>query len=288
MKASTYLKQLWIGTAMLFIMAVSVTTATYAWFTSNRVVVTDKVSGRSDTDMVSLLIGESGGDSFQGGTECRITRVNAQAEDVLMPVSTADLKNFVYNDGSVEDMAVSFEKAEEEYYYHGRVYLKAESAGHDPNQVLALYLDGAADRGNPFKNAKGNVLNSARLGLEFVGENKSYILRAGEDRNNAPDRAQNTSINGVVLGEGQVIDSAGGVLRAVNDPSISMNDVLLGEEIAGTGAKPLLYMELNKIYQLDLYIYLEGCDPDCTESVAMDEMDLQLAFYGVLTGKDGQ
>ena len=42
-------------------------------------------------------------------------------------------------------------------------------------------------------------------------------------------------------------------------------------------------MELNKIYQLDMYFYLEGCDPDClNETVGMTGAYLSLAFFGML------
>ena len=33
----------------------------------------------------------------------------------------------------------------------------------------------------------------------------------------------------------------------------------------------------------NMYFYLEGCDPDCSDSVSYDEADLHLAFYGVLS-----
>ena len=51
--------------------------------------------------------------------------------------------------------------------------------------------------------------------------------------------------------------------------------------------KPLLQMELNRVYKLDIYFYLEGCDPDCSSSVELDEADLYLAFYGVLDREEG-
>ena len=50
----------------------------------------------------------------------------------------------------------------------------------------------------------------------------------------------------------------------------------------GQGGGPLLEMELGRVYQVDVYFYLEGCDPDCTESIAFDDGYLHLAFYGVL------
>ena len=46
--------------------------------------------------------------------------------------------------------------------------------------------------------------------------------------------------------------------------------------------QPLLLMELNREYTMDVYFYLEGCDPDCTDDIWHNGVDLQLAFYGIL------
>ena len=47
-------------------------------------------------------------------------------------------------------------------------------------------------------------------------------------------------------------------------------------------------MQIGKIYSLDIYFYLEGCDPDCTDSVSFNTADLQLSFYGVLAGEESR
>ena len=46
--------------------------------------------------------------------------------------------------------------------------------------------------------------------------------------------------------------------------------------------KALLTMEFNRIYPVDIYFYLEGCDPDCSDALSFDVAELYLAFYGVL------
>ena len=38
---------------------------------------------------------------------------------------------------------------------------------------------------------------------------------------------------------------------------------------------------------LDIYFYLEGCDPDCSDSVSFDNANLHLAFYGAVSQKEG-
>ena len=48
-------------------------------------------------------------------------------------------------------------------------------------------------------------------------------------------------------------------------------------------------MKLNQIYTLDVYFYLEGCDPDCSDGISQNMADIHLAFFGVLNqGEDNQ
>ena len=43
-------------------------------------------------------------------------------------------------------------------------------------------------------------------------------------------------------------------------------------------------LNLNETYTVDVYFYLEGCDPDClSDKVALTKATLNLAFYGLLT-----
>lgn len=270
---------------MLLLLAASTGAATYAWFSSNSIVKTDVVSGRSSTDEVKLLISSSGGSSFRGDKEASITQVNKQKTDKLMPVSTADLSHFVYNTGSIQGDAAFFEKVkEEQYYYHGRIYIQAVAENHGKNERMQLYLDNDSENGGAFlQNTKGSIANAARLGLVFEDGDK-VILRLSEDSNAKNERAGDTILNGSKLSAGQVIDSSGSSLKAVKDPSVALKDYLAGDSGLGEGAeKPLFSMELNRIYEVDIYFYLEGCDPDCSDVTQLGKTDFHLAFYGVLT-----
>ena len=47
---------------------------------------------------------------------------------------------------------------------------------------------------------------------------------------------------------------------------------------------PIVDLTINEIYTLDIYFYLEGCDPDClSDRVGMKDASLNLAFFGVLS-----
>ena len=61
--------------------------ATFAWFSSNSIVNTDKVTGNTSTDTVELLISSTGIGNFQPGKEANLVQVNASSSELLMPVS---------------------------------------------------------------------------------------------------------------------------------------------------------------------------------------------------------
>ncbi|MBP3205571.1 MAG: hypothetical protein J6M66_09130 [Lachnospiraceae bacterium] len=267
------------------VVAMSFVAATYAWFSSNSIVQTDYVTGRADTDTVELQVSSSGGGSFEAQERAPISQVNSTSAEQLLPVSTADLDSFVFSTGTVDNAAVSFVKVENErYYYHGRVYLRAVAEGHSENAKLRIYLDNAEESGGAlFQNRKGYMANAARLGLKFDGGNR-HILRVSEESNPDANRAFNTVLNGSKLGDDQVIDSSGDSLRAVGDPSESLAAYTVGAEgLTDNSVKPLFTMNLNQIYEVDIYFYMEGCDPDCSDVTQLDALDFHLSFYGILT-----
>ncbi len=259
--------------------------ATYAWFSSNSIVNTNRVEGRSGTDTVELQISSTAGDGFKAGSEAALVQVNASSSEMLMPVSTADLRTFVTNAGTVDGKAIHFEKiVGEKYVYHGRVYLKAAAQGHEGGK-LALYLDGAESAGGNFaQNVNGYVVNAARLGLLFDGGN-TRILRLSESNNPAAQQISNAVLNGTEVKPGQVINGSTDPMQIAGDPSLPMARFMVGDDgLSGNASvEPLIMMELNRIYAVDVYFYLEGCDPDCSDVTKLDSLNLHLAFYGVLT-----
>ena len=266
--------------AMMALLLASLSAATYAWFSTNAIVQTDRVSGKTGTEMVTLLVSSIGGNDFRGASSADIAHVNTTSSESLMPVSTSDLQHFVYNNGNIDEMAVNFVRVQnEQYYYHGRVFLKASAQGMPENAKLKLYLDNA---GGLFANMAGYMANAARLGLTFDG-GSAKILRISENANPENGRRVNTVVNGTILQADQVISSAGDSLQIVQDPSVSYLNYTIGEDGQPQGnVSPIFVMELNRIYAVDIYFYMEGCDPDCTDITQLDHLDLRLAFYGIL------
>lgn len=263
--------------------------ATYAWFTSNRAVSTSTATARTGEETLELQLSSRGGSSFQSAQTVGITQVNGTQATYLMPVSTADLRNFVYCPATVSDKAIHFQKVEnEQYYYHGRVYLRAVGSGWSSGTQLKLYLD--QSDGLLGQASSGTLLNAGRLGLVFDGNTSSpVILRLTENESASSQQAYNTVVNGRTLGKNQVLRYQNGSVQAASDPSVPVTDytVTFGSDRITLPGKALFTMELNQIYTLDIYFYLEGCDPDCSDSVSFDSANLHLAFYGAINQKEG-
>ena len=134
--------RIWFLSVTTIAALLALSAATYAWFTSNRQVSTNTASARTGEETLELQVSSIGGGGFRSEENATIRQVNSQSQDRLMPVSTADLVNFVYAPSTNGGMASSFKKVEkEEYLYHGRLYLRAEGAGWPSSARLKLYLD---------------------------------------------------------------------------------------------------------------------------------------------------
>ncbi len=277
-----------LGVTTLFaIMALAA--ATLAWFSSNRAVQTNTATARTGDETLELQISSTGGSGFQSVETAPITQVNQTDAGTLLPVSTADLRTFVYAPFTGAGKATAFSVVQNEAnYYHGRVYLRAQGEGWPAGSRMNLYLD--QSDGLLGQSADGYLLNASRLGLVFGDDTLSpVILRLSETEN--PENAQvyNTEVNGKTLGKNQVLGYNGSSVYAASDPSVPVSDYMISfanDQMTLPG-KALVSMELGRIYAVDVYFYLEGCDPDCSDSVQLNEADIHLAFYGVLDQKEG-
>ncbi len=255
--------------------------ATYAWFTSNQTVNTSVAQAHTGEEALELQLSSTGGADFRGAAEAAITQVNRTDAEYLMPVSTADLRVFVqasaYNNLGYPSAFAPVQN--EANYYHGRIWLRAIGNGVPAGSRMALYLDQRGTSGGILaQKSDGDslLLNAARLGLVLEGGD-SVIFRLSEDRNPAGARMMNTYLGGELQAEGIVINAN---LAAVADPAVTIDSRAINDD--GALGTPLGYLDFERIYVLDVYFYLEGCDPDCVDSISFDGSDLHLAFYGVL------
>ena len=276
-----------LGVTTIFAM-LSLAFATYAWFTSNRAVSTSTATARTGDETLELQLSSYGGSSFQNADAASIRQVNKTDAQYLMPVSTADLQNFVYSPVTESGMAKVFQPVENEsYYYHGRVYIRAVGSGWSDGSTMKLYLDQSDNILG--QKVSGNILNAARLGLVFDGDYSSaVILKLSDSENARSQQAYNTVINGQTLRDNQVLSYRNKNIRAVTDPSVPSDQytVSFDNNSMQIPQNALLDMQFNKIYTVDIYFYLEGCDPDCSSQIQFSTSDLQIGFYGVLDQKE--
>ncbi len=269
---------------LVAIAIVTLTAATFAWFTSNQSVGTSVARIRTGDEAVELQVSSTGGADFRGSGECDIVQVGSGNSTLLLPVSTADLSTFVTTTAFADDYASAFSVLEgESCYYHGRIYLRAVSDSVRDGSQLALYLD---QREGLLARKDGDdslLLNAARLGLRCsAAADRPIIFRLSENSNAAEDQARNTRLNGVVLEDGMVLDGRGGTVRAVTDPAVPLSRHTIGDTAGTQVGEPICYLDFGTIYALDVYFYLEGCDPDCSDSIQFNGSELHLAFYGAV------
>ena len=262
-----------IAAAVVALLLVSV--ATYAWFTSNQSVRTTRADARTGQADVQLLISEYGGSQFTNAVSCYIPQVNQANREYLLPVSTADLKTFLFNSMTPDGFASSFSlDSNEEHVFHGRVYLKSQDAAHN------VYFD----RLNMTFGEDVQAHAAMRLGMKISTSKgtDTYIFRLDELIDTYSAEVQRTIPEGIMV---IASSDAMGVPYYYPDPCVNLLDYCIqtaGDQSSG-GAKALCNIPTNEIATVEYWLYLEGCDDNCINAVQMRDVALQFAFTGVIT-----
>ncbi len=275
--------KIWFQIVTMIFAALSLAFATYAWFTTNREVSTSTATARTGEETLELQLSTSGGGSFRDADSVSIQQVNQTSAEYLLPVSTSNLVNFVYSPNTEAGIAKAFQPVENEsYYYHGRVYIRATGTGWPDGTTMKLYLDQSDNILG--QQVSGELLNAARLGLVFDGDYSSaVILKLSDSSNSSNQQVYNTEVNGQRLGDNQVLSYVNQSVQAVTDPSVAAGQytVTFDNDSMQAPERTLLTMNLNQIYSVDIYFYIEGCDPDCSSYIQYSIADLQIGFYGI-------
>lgn len=273
LKISALFSILWI-----LILAVTLTTATYAWFTVNAVTNVEPMEQAVSRGDANLLISDSRSGPFD--RECKL-RLTGTTEE-LKPLSTADLSQFFQ--ASAQDrngISTLFRQVKEpdSRALHGTVYLQCKYRGCDV-YLKKTGLDFGVD---------GQMLSALRLGLKISTENKSETLIFRMDELGNTGGAASTV---TVSEQGSVVSSAdsSGKASFVKDPSVSMSDYLAVEggedEEPKAGVRPLCSLKADEIAEVEFWMYLEGCDDNCVNEVQKRNASLQLSFAGVPEEED--
>lgn len=271
LKHSFYFTIFWV----LLILAVIAGT-TYAWFTltgRSSVNVTPMGGTVSEGDTV-LLISNSESGPFDKNCEL-ILSGNPEA---LKPVSTADLTSFYRATAqNNEGIAVRYSDASgetDQNTLHGTVYLQCRYA------PCKVYFD----RNELKLGNDAQALAAMRLGLKITtrGGSNTYILKLDDMGSTAGAEAVRT-----VPGADTVVSSVNGDGQAVYtaDPSVGIAACMAADgSEEGTyeaGREMLCSLEADEVASVEYWLYLEGCDDNCSNPVQNRSSELQLAFAGV-------
>lgn len=250
-----------------------ITAATYAWFTDNAKVNTNKVSTRTADANIGLYISSKGGNDFVEGTVADMVQINTEDMEKLMPVS-----GYYTEDGT--DMEFVYVVipgkyapcSREQYLYHARVFLKVSGSA-NTSGTADIFLENKDDI---FPAADSGILNAGRLALVIDG--KPVVMYLTDDENPENDRISNTFIGEDPVDAGNVIRRNGSTYEAVADPAKKIDNYIYSDT---DPCEPVATIEINRIYPVDIYFWLEGTDLDCSDSIATDKIDMQLYFYGL-------
>ena len=264
--------------------------ATYAWFTSSRNVATSRIETSTDHSELALYV-KAPSDSAYSGNVCEL-QFSGGNNVSLLPVSTADLSYFVYCPGSVSDKAERFVRvtdiSNQNLFCYGSVDMRAELSGAAVSSTrVAVYLDQSDEFGKLAEKADEDslLLNAARLGIAVHGEpDTARIFYLSDEHNEDDQQVLNTVVDGRLQPDGIVLMSDDdGNVTPVSDPALPLSACMLSE--GNTPGEPLFYLKPGVDYQIDVFFYLEGCDPDCSDSIECNAADFGLAFYATLASE---
>jgi hypothetical protein len=268
----------------LLIALVAVLAATFAWYIYNTSSHTTKVKMAAGTSS-SLQIANQYAGSYSSAA------VLDEFQGTLNPVSTNKItggfqKVFGYTNGKENQsrlVANLFGKSEDSDYYKTSLFLRTNG------DTMKVYL---ADIGYEDSDKKNPISTAVRVGIvpHYAGKDKQtsgqeYIFAINTEEN--PEREYNTATGE----EGYVLDYTKSDGTTVKFTPYTSNNYCnynaeTGEVSLKTNSVPLCEIsgkdgEYGDSVQLDIYIWLEGCDSDCTMNLCATTLkNLALSFVG--------
>ena len=265
---------MWLVFTWLGVLLILVGGATYAWFTFNPYTNVEPMSSTvSDGDMALLIAAEADGD-FE--TQCALPK---SVSGDMQPISTADLRNFFTNvQQNRQGITVNYQNAAkrvETDTIHGTLYLQSLK---DDCEVY-FYRSGMYFGDDP------QMLAALRLGLLIkVGKTEKTYIFALDDMINtqAAQKLQTTEQERVVVAS--ISDQGRPNYQADPAKDLRAYFAVPSEDSKGlpkAGAQALCTIQAGEVATVEYWLYLEGCDENCTNDVQDCEASLQLSFAGV-------
>lgn len=270
------------GALLWMVLILTVTTsATYAWFSFNNATNITPIASSIGDGKTNLLISNSSTGGFD--TSCQLVTEGQVPE--LFPVSTGDLKQFyVPKAQNSEGISTLYRDVTEELNsraIHGTVYLKAEHGTCD------VYLD----RGSLFFGENPQALAALRFAMQItVGTNTERYIFPLDSMGNTAKAEEKLTVPtaGTVV---STIDNLGSP-SYMEDPGKELSDYFAKSNSTDSslplpGNSSLCTLKDGEVATVEYWVYLEGCDPNCINSVQGSDLNLQLGFAGVEVQTEG-
>lgn len=272
------------STTALVIALLAVIAATYAWYIYNTGRHTTNVRMAAGTG-INLEISNSYGKGY--GSAAVLESFSGR----LTPVSTNKIaggfqrvKEFVKGDDSQPELVAGiFENGKSSDYYHTKMYVRTNGAATD------LYLSNIGFRDD---NAKAPISSAVRVGLvvhkpgQKQGVLGEYIFAISNKKN--PEAQYNTATgrDGYVL-DSMKRDGSTVAFTPYTSAAYCNYNKETGAITLKPGSKKLCTIRGNgkkkpgTPVEIELYIWLEGCDPDCTANLCEQNLkNLAVSFAG--------
>lgn len=265
----------------ILILAVTLTSATYAWFTVNAVTNVEPLEDSVGQGDMNLLISSSPDGPFD--RQCQL-KLQGNPEEMI-PVSTADLNRFyeasAQNTKGIASLYRDVTDKLDTLAVHGKVYLKSEYGDCDV-YLRRTSLDFGAD---------AQMLSAMRFGMKINTRagmvNKIFRL---DDLGNTGGAVSQVTI----AQQGSVVSSAdtGGAASLTSDPSVALTDYLAVEngnddEMPRKGSQSLCRLSSDEVASVEFWLYLEGCDENCVNQVQQRNAAIKFGFAGVPVEQEG-
>lgn len=269
----------------LLITFLAVVAATYAWYIYNTSRHTTKVKMAAGTG-INLQISNTYNDGYSSAA------VLNSFTGWLTPVSTDKIsggfqkaEEFVRGTGSQPELVAGvFGKGDETDYYHTKMYLRTNGGPTD------VYL---SDIGYTDSDSNAPISTAIRVGLVVHEPGKDqppageYIFAINSASN--PEAQYNTQKGQA----GEVLDSSkkdGSTVSftPLTSAAYCNYDKNTGEVTLNGGSQKLFTIQgagkqkPGTPMEVELYIWLEGCDPDCTANLCEKTLEnLAVSFAGI-------
>ena len=263
----------------LLIAMLAIVSATYAWYIYNTERHTTKVRMAAGTSVNLQISNEYNGtygsaavlDSFKGQ---------------LVPVSTNKITNGFQKvlefakgkNGQAPMVANIFGKSEMNNFYKTKLYLKATGGKMD------IYLSNIG-----FEDSNENAPISSAIRVGFVvhkpgkntGVNKEYIFAISDKKNPQAQYNTATGKDGYVL-DSTKTDGATISFKPYTKSAYCDYNKNTGEVSLSQNSLNFCTISNDQATQVDVYIWLEGCDADCTVNLCSQTLkNLAISFAGV-------